>query len=223
NENSLDYFVAFKGELGSFETAKIAFVNRDHERRVRKATKGKNNPKTRRKIQSKHGRLRKEKTRNLWNAVALWLINLALQNQAALVLENLTGLKQNISLRQASKRMRQRLLNYWSVMTFHCILETKCKAYGVPIVFVDPSGTSKSCPICGVSLSGQDKVCPSCRLSRHYAAAINIACRGKEKFPVLVGAGQGSVGDPCSLSSAPKVLWWGCGSTTGTCVVESTA
>ncbi|MFN4179536.1 MAG: hypothetical protein ACK4I8_04435, partial [Armatimonadota bacterium] len=35
NENSLDYFVAFKGELGSFETAKISFINRDHDKRAR--------------------------------------------------------------------------------------------------------------------------------------------------------------------------------------------
>ncbi|MFN3421961.1 MAG: zinc ribbon domain-containing protein [Armatimonadota bacterium] len=80
-------------------------------------------------------------------------------------------------------------------------MEAKCKAYGVPIVFVNPKGTSKSCPICGSILRGQDKRCPTCGLSRHYVAAMNIACRGIEKFPSLSGLGQGVVSAPCSLSS----------------------
>ncbi|MFN4179726.1 MAG: IS200/IS605 family accessory protein TnpB-related protein [Armatimonadota bacterium] len=218
NENSLDLFVMDAGLLGSMDTSEISRINRDHDRRIRKATRGKNNAKFKKKVQAKHGRLRKEKTRTLWSIFALMLINLAIQHQAALVLENLKGLKPNISLRQASKKMRQRLLNYWSIMVFHRILEAKCREHGVPIVFVNPKDTSKSCPICGGSLRGQDKECPTCRLSRHYVAAINIACRGKEKFPGVVLPGQGSVSDPCSLSSALKVLWWGCGSTTGTCV-----
>ena len=220
NENSLDYFVAFKGELKSLDTAKISFINRDHDRRVMKGTKGKRNPKARLKIQRKHGRLRSEKTRSLWNAFALLLINLAIQNQAALVLENLKGLKPKISLEQASRRMRQRLLNYWSIMSFHRILDVKCREYGVPIVFVDPNGTSKSCPKCGGSLRGQDKRCPTCGLSRHYVAAINIACRGIERFPSLSGLGQGFVGDPCSLSSGGKVSGMRCATTTGSCAVE---
>ncbi|MFN3420167.1 MAG: zinc ribbon domain-containing protein [Armatimonadota bacterium] len=218
NENSLDLFVMDAGLLESVDTSEISRINRDHDRRVRKATKGKNNPKAKKKVQRKHGRLRKEKTRTLWNAIALWLIPFALENQAALVLENLGGLKPKISLRQASKRMRQRLLNYWSIMTFHRILETKCKAYGVPIVFVNPKGTSKSCPKCGSILRGQDRVCPSCGLSRHYAAAINIACRGIEKFPSLSGLGQGVMSAPCGLSSGSKVSGLWCAATTGTCV-----
>ncbi|MFN4180965.1 MAG: zinc ribbon domain-containing protein [Armatimonadota bacterium] len=183
NENSLDYFVACKSKLGSLDTTRIAFINRDHDRRIRKATKGKNNPKAKKKVQRKHGRLRKEKTRTLWFNIALLLVYLALQHQAALVLENLKGLKPNISLREASRRKRQRLLNYWSIMTFHRILAMKCRQFGVPIVFVDPKDTSSSCPECGASLRGQDRVCPSCGLSRHYVAAINIARRGLEKFP----------------------------------------
>ncbi|MFN4179430.1 MAG: zinc ribbon domain-containing protein, partial [Armatimonadota bacterium] len=220
NENSLDYFVAFKGELGSFETAKIAFINRDHDKRARRGTKGKRNPKARLKIQRKHGRLRREKTRSLWNAFALLLINLAMENLAALVLEDLKGMKPKISLRQASKRMRQRLLNYWSIMSFHRILEVKCKEHGVPLVFINPAGTSRSCPKCGESLRGQDKECPTCGLSRHFVAAINIACRGIERFPSLSWLGQGFVGDPCSLSSGGKVRGLWCAVTTGNYAVE---
>jgi putative transposase len=201
NENSLDYCVLevksdgqVEANLGTIDTSEVARINRDYDRRVQRATKGKNNPKAKKKIQSKYGRLRRERTRNLWHSIALMLVLMAGQQGAVLVLERLNGMK--ASLRRASKRLRQRLLNHWSIMTFHRILEAKARAVGVPLVFVDPAGTSQTCPVCGGYLRGQVKVCPSCGLSRHYVAAINIAHRGIEKFPSLSGLGQGLVGDP---------------------------
>jgi len=98
------------------------------------------------------------------------------------------------------KFLRRRLLNHWSVMRFHRILEMKARAFGVPLVFVDPQGTSKTCPICGGSLRGQERVCPSCGLSRHYVAAINIACRGEKNSPVFQGWGRGSWETPVARS-----------------------
>jgi putative transposase len=194
NENSLDYFNPETGELKTIDTSEIARINRDYDRRIQRATKGKKNPKAKKKIQAKYGRLRRERTRNLWHLIALMLVQMAVRQQGALVLERLSGMK--VRLRNASKRLRKRLLNHWSIMTFHRILEEKAKVYGVPLVFVNPNGTSKTCPICGGCLRGQDKMCPSCGLSRHYVAAINIAHRGIEKFPSLSGLGQGFVGDP---------------------------
>jgi len=199
NENNLDYYNLVSKELETIDTSEIARVNRDYDRRIQKATEGKHNPKFKKKIQRKYGFLRKERTKSFWHLIALMIVQMALSQQAALVLENLNGMK--VRLKIASKRLRRRLLNYWSIMTFHRILEVKAKLYGVPLIFVDPSGTSKSCPICGDCLRGQDKMCPSCGLSRHYVAAINIAYRGIEKFPSLSGLGQGSVGDPRCPSS----------------------
>jgi len=204
NENSLDCFNLATGEMRSINTSEIPRINREYDRRIQKATKGKHNSKFKEKIQRKYGFLRKERTKNLWYLFALMLIQMALNQQAALVLENLNGMKAR--LRIASKRLRRRLLNHWNIMTFHRILEVKTKQYGVPLIFIDPSGTSKSCPICGGCLRGQDKVCPSCGLSRHYVAAINIAYRGLEKFPSLSGLGQGLVGGPGCPSSGGTVM-----------------
>jgi putative transposase len=204
NESSLDYFNAGTGELVTIDTSEVAKINRDYDRRVQRATRSKNNPKAKKKIQAKYGRLRRERTRNLWHSIALMLVLMAGQQGAVLVLERLNGMK--ASLGKASKRLRQRLLNHWSIMTFHRILEAKARAFGVPLVFVDPAGTSQTCPVCGGCLRGQVKVCPSCGLSRHYVAAINIAHRGIEKFPNLKRLGQGSVGDPRRPPSGSTVV-----------------
>jgi putative transposase len=204
NENSLDYFNSGTGELATIDISEVARINRDYDRRVQRATKGKRNPKAKKKIQAKYGRLRRERTRNLWHLIALMLVQMAAQQQAALVLERLNGMKAKLG--NASKRLRRRLLNYWSIMTFHRILEAKAKVYGVPLVFVNPSGTSKSCPVCGGCLRGQDRTCPSCGLSRHYVAAINIAHRGAKEFPNFSWLGQGFVGDPRRPSSGGAVV-----------------
>jgi IS605 OrfB family transposase len=213
NENSLDYCVVeakgdgqVEGNLGTIDTSEVARINRDYDRRVQKATRGMRNPKAKKKVQAKYGRLRRERTKNLWHLIALMLVQMAVQSHGLLVLERLDGMKGR--LREASRRLRRRLLNHWSVMRFHRILRVKARAYGVPLVFVDPQGTSKTCPICGGNLRGQERVCPSCGLSRHYVAAINIARRGMEKFPSLSWLGQGFVGNPCCPSSGGMVVWF---------------
>jgi len=212
NENSLDYCVIeakdggqTEGHLGTIDTSEVTRINRDYDRRVQRATKGKQNPKAKGKIQRKYGRIRRERTKAVWHLIALMFIQMASQQQGALVLERLNGMKARI--KGASKRLRRRLLNHWSIMTLHRILETKAKAYGIPLVFVDPQGTSKTCPICGECLRGQGKMCPSCGLSRHYVAAINIARRGIEKFPSLSRLGQGLVGSPRCPSSDGTAMW----------------
>jgi len=186
--------------MDSFRTLSIAVDSND-----RKGTKGKQNPKAKRKVASKHGRKRREKVKNFWHHVALMLIALAMANKAAIVLEDLKGMKGRIATKQKSRRMRQRLLNFWSVMTFHRIIAFKAAFYGVSLIFVEPKNTSRTCPICGKiseGLRGHVLKC-SCGLEmgRHEVAAINIAYRGMEILGGKMLLRQGLVGDPFCLFS----------------------
>jgi len=205
NEMNLTVYDGVSGELREIDTSYAARISRDHERRVRKGTKGKQNPKAKRKVASKHGRKRREKVKNFWHQVALMLIAWAMANKAAIVLEELKGMKERIASQQKSRRMRQRLLNFWSVMTFHRTLAEKAKFYGVPLVLVEPKNTSRTCPICGKvneGLRGHVFECPcGLKMGRHEVAAINIACRGIEILSGSMLLRQGLVGDPCCLSS----------------------
>jgi len=218
NELNLTVYDGVSGELKEIDTSYAAKVSRDHERRVRRGTKGKRNPKAKRKVASKHGRIRREKVKNFWHHVALMLIAWAMANKAAIVLEDLKGMKERIASKQKSRRMRQRLLNFWSVMTFHRILTLKAALYGVPLIFVEPKNTSRTCPVCGrinEGLRGHVFKCAcGLEMSRHEVAAINIARRGMETLGGLMLPRQGLVGDPGRLSSdfglKPKV-------TTGIC------
>jgi len=205
NELNLTAYEATSGEVREIDTGYAARVSREHERRVRKGTKGKQNPKSKRKVARKHGRIRVEKVKNFWHQVALMLIGWAIQMGAAIVLEDLKGMKGRIKWQHRSRRMRQRLLNFWSIMTFHKILAQKAALYGVPLIFVPPENTSRTCPVCGrinERLRGHVFECAcGLRMSRHEVAAINIAHRGMKILGGLMLPRQGLVGDPCCLSS----------------------
>jgi putative transposase len=99
-----------------------------------------------------------------------------------------------------SRRMRQRLLNFWSIMTFHRILVHKARFYGVPLIFVNPQNTSRACPVCGRvvdRLRGHALACPcGVRMGRHEAAAVNIARRGVEFLGGLGSRGRGRWATP---------------------------
>jgi transposase-like protein len=74
NEGNLTAFATSTGEIREIDTSYVGKVNRDHLRREIKGTRGKQNPKARKKIASKHGRIRQEKTENFWHHLALALI-----------------------------------------------------------------------------------------------------------------------------------------------------
>ncbi len=113
------------------------------------------------------------------------------------------------------KRMRRRLLNRWSIMTFHRIPIFEAAKYGVPVVTVSPAYTSQICPLgekgepCERDSNG---ICSRCCLNRHHAAAWNIAYKGLEKLPNLAswtglaGMGRGVMGAPISLSSGGAIV-----------------
>jgi transposase len=117
NEGNLTAFVTSTGEIREIDTGYVGKVNRDHLRREIKGTRGKHNPKAKKKIASKHRRIRREKTENFWHHLALALIAWALGMKAALALEDLRGMKERIG-EGKSRRMRQRLLNFWSINDF---------------------------------------------------------------------------------------------------------
>jgi putative transposase len=204
NETNLTAYDEASQEFRVVDTGYAARVSRDHERRARRGQRGKQNPRVRRKVAARHGRLRREKVATFWQGVALALIAWAASLGAALVLEDLKGMKGRLARQAKSRRLRRRLLNFWSVMTFHRVLASKAAFYGVPLIFVDPRDTSRTCPVCGrveEKLRGQVLACPcGLQMGRHEVAAVNIARRGMGLLGGLP-PGQGSVGDPRGPSS----------------------
>jgi IS605 OrfB family transposase len=107
------------------------------------------------------------------------IISLARQGQLAVAREDLTGLIE--SLRKLPKDHRTALLalgyrklGYW--------IDWQAEKNGVPILIVDPAGTSSTCPRCGAELVevGYRRLrCPRCGLEadRDSIAVLNIERR----------------------------------------------
>ena len=84
------------------------------------------------------------------------------------------------------------LLSRFAYKKLQQAIMTKAVEYNVPIVTIDPRGTSKTCPRCGTKLlvNGRSVTCPRCglRLDRDYAAATNIHARALTVLTGMRGA-----------------------------------
>ena len=96
-------------------------------------------------------------------------------NRKALGVNKFNGKVQWIS--RNSKKLKRRL-NSWSFRKLQRFIEYKAIWEGIPIIYVNPRGTSQTCPICGYreKPNGQLFKCSQCgwNMDRHLNAAINI-------------------------------------------------
>jgi len=103
------------------------------------------------------------------------LVLFALKKKDAIELEELTGLIEE--LRSMNKQNRWKTL-YLDYRTLQNSIITKAIEYNVPVVFIDPRGTSKLCYRCGTELVfyGRLGVCHRCGfiVDRDKNASMNI-------------------------------------------------
>jgi len=103
------------------------------------------------------------------------LVLFALKKKNAIMLEELTGLIEE--LRSMSKQNRWKTM-YLDYRTLQNAIITKAIEYGVPLIFIDARGTSKLCYRCGSELVfyGRLGICPRCGFmaDRDKNASMNI-------------------------------------------------
>jgi len=117
------------------------------------------------------------------------LVQLALSSRKALCLENLTGIRDRAN--GFSREMRWQMGN-WAFFQLASFVAYKAKRAGVPVVFVDPRNTSRTCHVCGYCdkanrKSQSDFLCLQCgfQTNADCNAATNIACKGLETWATV--------------------------------------
>jgi IS605 OrfB family transposase len=132
--------------------------------------------------------------------VAKEQVNLAIENRAKLVLEDLKGVRRSVNRRVKglnpnngklqrmsthSKALKRRL-NDWPFRRLHSFIEYKATWAGVALSYVPAWNTSRTCVMCGCLQTGhrgeQDPkarrvfTCPTCgwKCDRHLNAALNL-------------------------------------------------
>jgi IS605 OrfB family transposase len=106
----------------------------------------------------------------------------------AVALENLEGIRTSTTVRKA-----QRSRNHsWAFRQLRSFIEYKAALSGVPVILIDPRGTSHICPVCGhnerANRPDRDTFrCVKCGFSgcADRIAAINIAHRAAANQPIV--------------------------------------
>ena len=119
------------------------------------------------------------------------LVQTALVSSKAIAMELLQGIRWRVS---ASKEMRW-LLGNWAFDQLQKFVAYKAQAVGIPVVFVDPAYTSRTCSRCGFcdkqNRKSQSRFhCLSCGLdiNADFNASLNIEARGSLVTAPMVGA-----------------------------------
>jgi len=135
-----------------------------------------------RKIKKGVWRVLKRKSKEIRNrmsyinhCIAKELIEMAKQRRCGIAIEGLKGLRR----KKVGKRHRKRL-HKWAYRDLIQKIEYKARLNGVPVKFVNPKRTSKTCSKCGYvrsRIKGRWFKCPKCgfQLDRDLNAARNIA------------------------------------------------
>ncbi|MEM0219783.1 MAG: transposase, partial [Thermoproteota archaeon] len=100
------------------------------------------------------------------------------------IMERLKSVKDKIL--NHSKKMNRKL-SKWNARTFQFMLEYKLKWLNLPVKYVNPKNSSKTCPLCSGSMAsyeGRLMKCEKCGLAmdRDVVAVLNLQMRG-EGFP----------------------------------------
>lgn len=136
--------------------------------------------------------------RDLNHQISRKVVNWALENNAGIVLEDLTGIRKT---KKQAKSFRYSL-NSWSFYQLGTFLAYKAKLLGVPVVKIDPAYTSQQCSRCGLlgERNGKHFKCPACGHveDADVNASFSIALRhtGVLRLPVERDTGKGRTDTP---------------------------
>lgn len=127
--------------------------------------------------------------RNVNHCISKRLVAKAKDTSRAIALEDLKGIRTRGKLFRRSQRSRQ---SSWAFGQMRAFIEYKSALAGVPVVFVDPRGTSHTCPKCGFNdkvnrPSRENFLCGRCGfagLSDHVSAMV-IAERASVNTPIV--------------------------------------
>jgi IS605 OrfB family transposase len=184
----------------------IFYERRPHDRRLKKKFAG--------------SRREKERVSQALHRVAALIVEKARANNEAIVLERLKGIRYRHQKGNGERTATRRRIALWPFRQLQSYIDYKARWAGVPVEYVSPAYTSKTCNVCAfinheLKLTDRSWLCPNCgaKLQRDPNSAINIERRGKirclgEAHPGARGTDEAVKGNetttPILRAEAPK-------------------
>jgi len=195
---------------GQFFSGKQVDETRKRYRSIRQKLQRCGSPSAKRHLKKLSGRERRFK-KNTNHVISKQIVSLAKDTNKGIALENLKGFKVTVRHEQREQ------FGKWSFNELGRFIEYKAKLAGIPIMYVDPRNTSRTCSHCGhVSKlnrkSQSDFVCTQCNFSLNadYNAALNIAAKARAAVnrPIVVQLDQYIA--PSLGTASPQLSAGGC-------------
>lgn len=172
---------------GEFHSGGYVRGLRRRHARIRARLQAKGTKSARRRLRAMSGRERRFAT-DVNHCIAKQLVKKAERTGRGLALEDLSGIRDRVRARKSQRRE----LHSWSFFQLRQFVSYKAALSGVPLVFVDPRNTSRTCPACGhiakENRRTQDSfLCVSCGCAGRadHFAAICIGRRADVNRPIV--------------------------------------
>jgi putative transposase len=176
--------VTVAGTDGSAIRYDLSLATRCNETyRMVKAHLRRNDDRVRRQLYRKYGSKQTHKVSQILHRVSKQIVSEAKTRRYCIVMESLRGMRRLYRRRNGQGRKYRSRLNAWPFAELQRQIDYKARWDGLPVIYVEPHGTSAECSICGHKLKPEKNrmlKCHNCGLEidRDLNAARNIMARG---------------------------------------------
>ncbi|MEM3832864.1 MAG: transposase [Thermoprotei archaeon] len=185
------------GKIERYDLRGLYHIHRVYEvkrQSIQKLMKFK--PKTSKKLLKKYSKREKNRAENFMHKLTTQIARKLKEKSHGAIFEDLNGIKRRIL--NKSKDMNRKL-SKWSARAFQLMLEYKLKWLNLPVKYVNPANSSKTCPACSGSMAsylGRIMRCEECGLTmdRDVVAVLNLQMRGAgftQRAPNAIIEGEG--------------------------------
>jgi len=174
------------GRVLRYDIKQLYHIHRVYEAKRRKIQKlSKHKPRTGRRLLKRYSKRERNRARDFMHKLTTEIVGELNELKSGAILEDLRNIKSRIL--HKSKDLNRKL-SKWNARIFQFMLEYKLKWLGLPVKYVNPRNSSKTCPLCPGSMAaygGRLMRCKRCGLTmdRDVIAVLNLRMWGPGVAP----------------------------------------
>jgi len=169
------------GRIERYDLKELYHVHRAYEvkrQRIQRLSKFK--PKTSKRLMKKYSRRERNRVKDFMHKLTTEIVRGLRESNSGVIMEELNGIKYRVL---NTSKMQNRKLSKWDARTFQFMLEYKLKWLELPVKYVNPKNSSRTCPLCSGSMAsyeGRLMKCMKCNLilDRDIVAVLNLQMWG---------------------------------------------
>jgi len=174
------------GKIVRYDLKRLYHIHRVYEKKRRIIQKfSKHKPKTAKKLMQKYSKRERNRAKDFVHKLTTKIARELNELESGAILENLKNIKSRILNRS---RDLNRKLSKWNARIFQFMLEYKLKWLGLPVKYINPKNSSKTCPLCSgrmATYEGRLMKCKKCGFiaNRDIIAVLNLQMWGSGVTP----------------------------------------